>query len=104
MKKYDRRILFFRKGLNYFEAEWITCGCISTVRKEEWKDCCDFVDIAYQTLISRNIARWLSLYRSLPRLFQLYPASNSYFMSIDKPPVILKRFYGNSLSEFCLTH
>jgi len=32
------------------------------------------------------------------------PASNSYFMSIDKPAVVLKRFFGNSLSEFGLTH
>jgi len=36
---------FFTKGLNYFETEWITCGCICTVRKEEWKDYCDFADI-----------------------------------------------------------
>jgi len=38
---------FFRKGLNYFEAEWITWDCICTVRKEEWKDYCDFANIAY---------------------------------------------------------
>jgi len=25
---------FFRKGLNDFEDEWITCGCICTVRKK----------------------------------------------------------------------
>jgi len=25
-------------------------------------------------------------------MLQLYPASNSYFMSIDKPAVVLKRF------------
>jgi len=25
----------FRKGLNDFEAEWITCGCIYKVRKKE---------------------------------------------------------------------
>jgi len=25
---------FFRKGLNDFEAEWIMCGCIYTVRKK----------------------------------------------------------------------
>ena len=93
---------FIRKGLNYFEAEWITWGCICTVRKEEWKDYCDFVDIEYQILISLSVTRWrLSLYCSLPRIFQLHPASNSYFMSIDKPTVVLKRFFGNSLSEFC---
>jgi len=32
---------FFRKGLNYFEAESITRGYICTVCKEEWKDYCD---------------------------------------------------------------
>jgi len=36
---------FFRKWLNDFEAEWIACGCIYKVRKWEWKDYCDFVDI-----------------------------------------------------------
>jgi len=78
--------------LNYFEGGWITCGCIYTVRKEEWKDCSDFVDIEYQKLISRSVTRWLSLFHSLPRLLQLYPASNSYCMSIDKPTVVLKLF------------
>jgi len=29
----------------------------------------------------------------------MYPASNSYFMSIDRPTVVLKRFFGNSLSD-----
>jgi len=77
----------------FFEAAWITCGCICTVRKEEWKDCCDFVDIEYQKLIFCSITRWLSLYPNLPRLLQLYPASNSCFMSIDKATVVLKRFY-----------
>ena len=33
-------------------------------------------------------------------MLQLYPASNSYFMSIDKPTFVLKRFLENSLSEF----
>jgi len=85
--------LFQKKGLNYFEAEWITYGCICAVRKEEWKDCCDFVDIEYQTLISRSVTRWLPLYRSLPRMLQLYPASNSYFMSsMNTPTVVQKRF------------
>jgi len=87
--------------LNVFEAEWITCGCICTVRKEAWKYCCGFVGIESQKLIFRGVTRWLSLYRSLPRMLQLYPSSNSYFMSIDKPTVILKRFFGNSLSDFC---
>ena len=28
-----------------------------------------------------SVTRWLSLYRSLPSMLQLYPASNSYFMT-----------------------
>ena len=84
--------------LSCFEAGWFTCGCICTVHKEEWKGFSDFVDTEYQKLISR---KWLSFYRSLSRMLQLHPASNSYCMSIDKPTVVLKRFFGNSLGEFC---
>ena len=83
---------FFRKGLNDFEAGWITCGCICTVRKKEWKDYCDFVDIEYEKLISYGVTRWLSLYPSWPRMLQMYPAWHSYFMSIDKPTIVLKHF------------
>jgi len=43
-----QKCLFFRKGLNDFEAKWITCGCIYKVRKREWKDYCGFLDIEYQ--------------------------------------------------------
>jgi len=83
---------FFRKELNYFEAVWITWGCICTDSKEKWKDYCDFVDIWYQKLISHSVIKSLSLYPSLQRMLQLYPALDSYFMSIDKPTVVLKRF------------
>jgi len=89
MLKYEEireKYPFFRKGLNDFEAEWITCGCIYKVRKREWKDYCDFVDIEFQKLISQ------SLYPSLARMLQMYPASHSYFMSINKPTVALKIF------------
>ena len=37
---------------------------------------------------------WLPLYRSLPRMVQLYPAPNSlHFMSMDKTAVVQKRFF-----------
>jgi len=77
-------------------------GCIYKVHKREWKDYCDFVEIEYQKLISHSVTRWLSLYPSLPRMLPMYPASHSYFMSIDRPTVVLKRFFGNSLNELCL--
>jgi len=31
----------------------------------------------------------------------MYPASHSNFMSIDKPTVVQKRFFGNYRSELC---
>ena len=40
----------FRKRTTFFEAEWITCGCICTVRKEEWKDYRDIVDLGTKNL------------------------------------------------------
>jgi len=91
-----QKYTIFRKGLNDFEAEWITCSCICTVRKKEWKDHCDFVNIEYQKRISP--------YPNLPRMLQMYPASHSSFMSIDKPTVVLKRFFRNYPSELCWTH
>jgi len=63
------------------------------------------VDLEFQKLISHGVTRWLSFYPSLPRMLQMYLAWNSYFMlSIDKPTVFLKRFFGNSLRDLCLTH
>jgi len=41
-KEMRQKYPFFRKGLHYFEAKWITCGCICTARKEEWKDTCGY--------------------------------------------------------------
>ena len=37
-------------------------------------------------------------------MLQMYPASHSYFMSTDKPTVVLKHFFWNYLGEVCLTH
>jgi len=45
---------------------------------KEWKDYCDFEDIEYDKLISHSLIRWLSLYPSLARMLQMYPASHSY--------------------------
>jgi len=50
------------------------------------------VDIEFQKLISHAVTGWLSLYPTLNRMLQMNPASDSHFMSIDKPTVVLKRF------------
>jgi len=64
--------------------------CIYTVRTEELKDYCDFVGTEYWKLLSHSVTRRISLYPSLSRMLQVYPALQSYFMSIDKPPIVLK--------------
>ena len=37
-------------------------------------------------------------------MIQMYPAMQSYFLSIDKPPVLLKHCFLNLLSEVYLKH
>ena len=78
--------------------------CIYTVRTEELKDYCDFVDVEYQKLLSYCITRWLSLYPSISRTIDMFPALKSYFLSIAKPPVKLKRFYESSVSVLYLKY
>jgi len=99
-KKIRQKYLFYRKGLNDFEAEWITCGCICTVRKKECKDYCDFVDIKYQKCISCSVTGWLSIYPSLPTQLDIHTScpstSQLLFYNVF--------FFGNSLSDLCLRH
>ena len=46
--------------------------CTYTVRTEELKDYCNFVDTEYRKLLSHSVTRWLSLYPSLSRMLQMY--------------------------------
>ena len=78
--------------------------CIYTVRTEELKDYCDFVDVEYQKLLSHCITRWLSLYPSISRMIDMFPALQSYFLSIAKSPVNLKQFYETPVSVLFLKH
>ena len=73
--------------------------CIYTVHTEELKDYCNFVDTEYRKLISHRITMWLSLYPSLSRMLQMYPAFKSHFTSIHKSPIALKRLYEAPLNE-----
>jgi len=67
-------------------------GVACTKFAKESVKTCDFVDTEFENFIAHSIIRWLSLYPSLPRMFQTYPASHSYFISIHKPIDVLKRF------------
>ena len=78
--------------------------CIYTVRTGELKDYCNFVDTEYRKLLFHSVTRWLSFYPSSSRMLQMYPALQSYFTSIEKPPIVLKRFYKARLSKLYLKH
>lgn len=75
---------------------------IYTVRTNELKGFCDFVEIEYRVLLSHVITRWLSLAPCIDRILQLFPALQSYFKSIDQPPVVLERFFNDDFAELQL--
>jgi hypothetical protein len=55
---------------------------IYTVRSEQLKEYCDFVDIEYKKkLISHSTSRWLSLCPSSSRMIHIFPALTSFFVS-----------------------
>jgi hypothetical protein len=72
---------------------------IYTVRVESLKGFCAFVEIEYRKMLSFSKTRWLSLHPAINRVLEMFPALKSYFLSQDKPPVILKQLFENPLSE-----
>lgn len=72
---------------------------IYTVRVETLKEFCSFVELNYKQILSHSKTRWLSLYPVINRTLQMYDALKSYFLSIDRPPMILKSFFANPLNE-----
>ena len=77
---------------------------IYTVRTEELKGYCEFVDIEYKVLLSHSKTRWLSLFPGITRMIEMFPALKSFFLSQSKPPTIIKKFFENELSEIYLQH
>ena len=77
---------------------------IYTVRTENLKEYCEFVDIEYRTLLSHSKTRWLSLFPGIERLLQMFPALKSFFLSQEKPPVVIKKFFEDDFSEIYLWH
>jgi len=55
----------------------------------KWKDHCDFVDIAYQKLISHSVTRWLSF---------------TFILHVHRQTNCCSESFLDSLSELCLTH
>lgn len=64
----------------------------STLRHEQLKDFCEFVEVRYMTLPSHTRTRWLTLSPIIERVVTLWPALKSYFLSTSSPKV-LKDFF-----------
>lgn len=75
---------------------------IYTVRVEELKDFCMFVDIEYKQLLGYSKTRWLALMPALRRILDMYAGLKSYFLSQSKCPVLLKTVFEDPLSELWL--
>ncbi|KAK1879484.1 Catalase isozyme 1 [Dissostichus eleginoides] len=77
---------------------------IYTVRTESLKEYCDFVDIEYRRMLSHSKTRWLSLFPGIERMIQMFPALKAFFLSQQKPPIVIKKFFENEFSEIYLWH
>uniref|UniRef100_A0AAR2KN72 HAT C-terminal dimerisation domain-containing protein n=1 Tax=Pygocentrus nattereri TaxID=42514 RepID=A0AAR2KN72_PYGNA len=77
---------------------------IYTVRTESLKEYCDFVDVEYRRMLSHSKTRWLSLFPGIERMLQMFPALKAFFSSQEKPPMMIKGFFENPLSEIYLWH
>lgn len=70
-----------------------------TVRVANLKEFCKEAGIQYKKLLGYYKVRWLALTPALERVLQLYDPLRSYFLSLDKCPTILKKFFQNDMSE-----
>jgi hypothetical protein len=68
-----------------------------TVRVQTLKDFCDFVDVKYKNMLGHTKTRWLSLMPAAKRIVVVFPALASYFLSIEKCPM-LKKFFESKQS------
>lgn len=76
--------------------------CIYTVRTENLKEFCDFMQIEFRNLLYHSSTRWLSLYPVINRILQMFPALKSYFLSQENCPNILKTFFESDFGEVTL--
>jgi hypothetical protein len=58
---------------------------------ERLKEFCDFVGQQYKDILGYSNVRWLSPLPAVRRMCELYPALQSFFMSEEKCPVLLKK-------------
>jgi hypothetical protein len=66
---------------------------IYTVLVQTLKDFCDFSDVEYKNILGHTKTRWLPLMPAVKRIVVVFSALASYFLSIEKCPTMLKKFF-----------
>ena len=77
---------------------------IYTVRTEQPKEYCEFANYEYKRFLSHSKTRWLFLFPGISRLLEMFSSLKSYFLSQEHPPIVIKRFSENEMSELYLWH
>jgi hypothetical protein len=66
---------------------------ICTVRVEELKEFCTFVDTEYRQVLGSVKTRWLSQEPDVDMVIEMYKGLKSYFLSLDSCLTLLKNFF-----------
>ena len=77
---------------------------IYAVTTEQLKEYREFANCEYKKLLSHSKTRWLSLFPGISRLLQMFSPQKSYFLLQEHPPIVIKRFFENEMSELYLKH
>lgn len=72
---------------------------VYTVRTEALKEFCTEMDTEFNNLLYHSKTRWLSLFPAIERFLKMYDALKGYFESLERPPVLIKKFFEDPLSE-----
>ena len=75
---------------------------IYTVRVAHLKSFCEAVDMEYKKMLSFSKTRFLSLMPAVERILKMYKPLQTYFLSLENCPTILKQFFGNPVGEIWL--
>jgi hypothetical protein len=75
---------------------------IFTVRVERLKEFCNFVGQQYKDILGYSNVRWLSLLPAVRIICELYSTLQSFFMSEEKCPVMLKKWVCDPCSQLWL--
>jgi len=71
---------------------------IFTVRVEELRTFCNFVEVEYKAVLGSVKTRWLSLLPALERSIEMFDGHKSYFLLQEKSPKILRDFFNDPQS------